>query len=330
MIPANLIINADDFGIDPRVSRAIALALEEGLINSFSVFPFTDDFHAAMLRDLALRFPDAHIGVHLSLVSPGEPGVSPGHPDGPAHFRNFLLSYFTGRFSLDHARSQWKAQIRHVGELIGGGRRVAHLDSHQHLHVLPALWNIAESLRIEFAIPRVRVPYESFLHNVTHRFPFGAAMQALAWMHRGADTPVFFGFRSSMKFTLAANIRGLESVLNHPERMHELMVHPALPPDVNDWGGNGDQASEAGKSTPKSSDLSVAKTGNSEARNQEKEMDELRKLKDFFRTRLGAQGAVGRFGLRGDSGLSGHEGGASRRRRPISGPASRGPTGGAA
>src|SRR4051812_48516555 len=69
-IPPNLIINADDFGLDARISRAIAKALDEGLINSFSVFPFADAYHHQLLKDVIKKHPEAKVGCHLSLINP--------------------------------------------------------------------------------------------------------------------------------------------------------------------------------------------------------------------------------------------------------------------
>jgi predicted glycoside hydrolase/deacetylase ChbG (UPF0249 family) len=126
-------------------------------------------------------------------------------------------------------KSIWKTQIEALGGHLGGTRRIAHLDSHQHLHVLPGLWTAAKELQKEYGIPRLRVPYESLRRGLTHRFPFGLCMQALAGLRVDRDAPGFIGFFSSMRFTLAENHAALERVLLEPGRRFELMVHPALP-----------------------------------------------------------------------------------------------------
>ncbi|MDQ3003585.1 MAG: ChbG/HpnK family deacetylase [Fibrobacterota bacterium] len=142
MIPANLIVNADDFGLDPRVSLAIAQCLDEGLINSFSVFPFADAFHDRLLREVLARHPGARVGAHLSMVSPAA-----GFREGKDHFREFLGRYLTGRYPSARVRREWKDQIEFVGRYLGGPDRLAHLDSHQHLHLMPGLWLAARSLQ---------------------------------------------------------------------------------------------------------------------------------------------------------------------------------------
>ncbi len=222
MIPANLIINADDFGLDARVSRAIGLCLDEGLINSFSVFPFFDSYTAALLGSILVKHPTVKVGAHLALVG----SAKEEHRD---HYKDFLRRYLSGKISAANVKAIWRAQIEDLGVHLGGTDRISHLDSHQHLHVLPGLWQAAKSLQEEFSIPRLRVPYESLVRAVGYRFPFGLGMQALARMRVGKDTPGFIGFFTSTCFTVEGNRSGLARVGRKPEKMFELMVHPALP-----------------------------------------------------------------------------------------------------
>lgn len=245
MIPANLIVNADDFGLDRRVSSAIAACLDEGLINSFSVYPFADPFHADLLKSILMRHPQVKVGAHLAVTGPDL-------ADHPGHFRDFLARYATGRFPAGRVGEMWRGQIKDLQAKLGGAA-LSHLDSHQHLHMLPGLWDAARSLQEEFRVPRLRVPYEGILRCAGDRFPFGMALQCLARLRAQAGTG-FIGFATSTRFTLDANRAGLERVLREPGSRFELMVHPALPgegPALGPGQGN--------------------------------ELEELRKLSDFFR-----------------------------------------------
>jgi predicted glycoside hydrolase/deacetylase ChbG (UPF0249 family) len=270
MIPANLTINADDFGLDERVSRAILLCLEEGLINSFSVFPFADSFHDRLLKDIVGRFPDVKIGVHMSMVGPSEICPLDNDPkefsEHKGHFLDFLARYMTGRYSVERVRQEWKSQIEFVGHYVGGAGNLAHLDSHQHLHVLPGLWPVAKALQREFGIPRLRVPYESLLRAVAYRFPFGIGLQALAWLRRERNSPAFIGFFSSTRFTLSANLCRLSRIQRGKAGRFELMVHPALPSMANPSDALGDRHSTVVPS-------------------QETEVGELRLLRDYLKAR---------------------------------------------
>ena len=243
MIPRNLIINADDFGLDIRVSKGIALCVEKGLINSFSVLPFSDSFHDDLLRSLIKRYPETKIGSHLSLIN--TPTLSPGSYEYPSlrehpnHYRDFLKLYFLGRYPAARIYKEWKAQIQFLGKYLGGPERLAHLDSHQHIHVLPGIWPVAVALQKEFGIPRLRVPYESLSGSIFYKFPFGFALQALALFRstnsraltQTGDRRRLLGFFTSTQFTVAANRKRLGNVIYHPEQEFELMVHPALPAD---------------------------------------------------------------------------------------------------
>jgi predicted glycoside hydrolase/deacetylase ChbG (UPF0249 family) len=249
MIPANLIINADDFGLDERVSRAIDLCLDEGLINSFSVFPFRDGLQGNLLQGILAKHPRVKVGAHLALIGSAEEE----HRD---HYKDFLRRYLTGRISAAEVKAIWRKQILELGGRLGGTDRIAHLDSHQHLHVLPGLWRAAVELQQEFGIPRVRVPYESLGRSVGYRFPFGLGMQMLARLRVKQDTPGFVGFFTSTCFTLEGNRGPLTRVHGYPGKRFELMVHPALP------GGSSE--------------------GTSLAPAQTDEVAELRKLKAFL------------------------------------------------
>jgi predicted glycoside hydrolase/deacetylase ChbG (UPF0249 family) len=289
MKPPNLLINADDFGIHPRVSLAIGRCLDEGLIDSFSALPFTDAFHSDLLRDIVARHPGAKIGAHLSL--PGK--VSGGKGDDPLHYRRVLADYFLGRIDPARVRADWEAHIRSLGSYLGGPERLAHLDGHQHVHILPGLWRAARSLQKQFAIPRLRVPYESLRRSLFHKFPFGAALQALALARRRSSDPRLLGFFTSTHFTVAGNMAGLREAVRRPEKAFELMVHPALPGVHPALPGVHPALPGVHPALPGVHPALPGPAGEAGLQpDQEREMDELRRLRDFFRTETRVSGAA--------------------------------------
>lgn len=256
----------------------MALCVERGLVNSFSVLPFSDPWHAALLKSLIARHPDVRVGAHLSFLDPqadATAGSLPGLKEHPGHFRDFLALYLKGRYPTARIYREWKAQILSLAEYLGGPERIAHLDSHQHLHVLPGIWPVAVALQEEFGIPRLRVPHESLRRALFHKFPFGAGFQALAalraYASRGRKGPGdrrrLLGFLTSTCFTVEANRAALESVLADPGTEYELMVHPALPPDP-------------GARDPEDPPAWMVQPG------QVREVEELERLRGFFRDRL--------------------------------------------
>jgi predicted glycoside hydrolase/deacetylase ChbG (UPF0249 family) len=272
LIPANLIINADDFGIDRRVSLAIAHCLEKGLINSFSVLPFEDTFLEELLKSLIKRFPEAQVGCHLSLL-----GLS-NLNESPHYYLDFLKLYLNGHFPGKKVYQIWKEQVLSLGNYLGGTDRIAHLDSHQHLHILPGIWPVTVALQKEFGIPRLRVPYESLWKSVFLKFPFGFGLQVLAFARmkenatkvQKGDRRQLLGFNTSTRFTLSGNRHLIQQILARPDRYFELMVHPAMPMD------NNPDNFLSRRDTSSLSKIPLV------AESQVEEVEELEKLRDFF------------------------------------------------
>jgi len=122
-----LIINADDLGYDPAVTRGILRAMREGVVSS-ATFMVNTPYSEAAARE-------AHrllIGLHLNLAR-GEP-VWPGFP------REFLEG---GAFSEPRAPTlpaeavehEARAQLERLATLLG--RPATHVDVHKHLHRHP-------------------------------------------------------------------------------------------------------------------------------------------------------------------------------------------------
>jgi chitin disaccharide deacetylase len=270
--PPGLLVNADDFGLDPRISLAIARCAREGLIHSLSAVPFRDAFHAGLLRELIAECPGIRIGAHLTLVefpylTSGGPAAADGAP--PRDFGAFLGPYLKGKVDAEWAYREWKAQIGLLASRLG--RVPDHLDSHQHLHLLPGLWGAASRLQAEFGIPRLRVPYESLGRALFHRFPGGLAMQALARFRKRAAAPAFIGFFTSTRFTVEANRAALRKA-GPAGRPCEVMVHPALgaaPVTADPAAGE-----RPGIDVPFRTRIHPG---------QEREIAELARLRDFYR-----------------------------------------------
>jgi predicted glycoside hydrolase/deacetylase ChbG (UPF0249 family) len=138
------IINADDFGASREVNEAIARARREGCLNSASLM--ADGPHAAEAAEFARANPDLSVGVHLEL----EGGFA----------KLLLRSIFARRALKRWAESEMRRQIEKAR---GMGIKIAHLDSHRHVHMIPALFDLARKLQKEYKIPRLRVVNESFI-----------------------------------------------------------------------------------------------------------------------------------------------------------------------
>ena len=141
----NILINADDFGRHPLINAAVAKACEMGLLRSATLMPGGIAFDGAV--DIARAHPALGVGIHLTLVN----GNPVSHPediptlvDETGHFYDnhgiFVKRYLTGKVFLEDVRRELFAQ---VGKMKETGLFITHIDSHQHMHMLPGVIDIA-------------------------------------------------------------------------------------------------------------------------------------------------------------------------------------------
>ena len=155
---ACLIVNADDYGYFRCVSKGILEAATHGVVTATGVFANTIHFgeHAAWLRDCDAL--DA--GVHLNLTD-GTPLTS----DLPKMLqrwsgrfpRTFAMAkaILSGAIKIDTVKREWRAQIERCLE---HGLKLRFLNSHEHMHMLPALLPVAKALARDYDIRHIRFP----------------------------------------------------------------------------------------------------------------------------------------------------------------------------
>ena len=155
-----LIVNADDFGLHAAVNHGIRDAYSGGIVTSTSLMAVGAAFDEAVA--IARDCPELGVGVHLTLVGarPVASAVASlvdGKGDFCASYPVFLRRYLQGTIRRDEVARELAAQIEKVTQ---AGIRPTHLDSHQHLHVVPGISAIVLDLARRFAIPAVRIPAE--------------------------------------------------------------------------------------------------------------------------------------------------------------------------
>ncbi len=129
----HLIVNADDYGRTPGVSRGIREAHLRGIVTSTTVMtnmPGVEDALSQALQEC----PGLGLGVHLVLTS-GQPvlpaadvpSLTEGRPEFPALAKQ---THRLGRLAPADAKAEWRAQIARF--VVLAGRAPDHLDSHHH------------------------------------------------------------------------------------------------------------------------------------------------------------------------------------------------------
>lgn len=127
-----LILNADDLGYDPAVTRGILRSMREGVVSSTTFMVNTPHSQSAALavREAA---PLA-IGLHLNLAR-GVP-LSPGFPE--ALLADGMLSEaHAAALTPEVVEAETHAQLARLELLLG--QVATHLDVHKHLHRHPGV-----------------------------------------------------------------------------------------------------------------------------------------------------------------------------------------------
>jgi len=142
-LPFNIIANADDFGWDLSVNKAILYCYEKGYINSTSLMTNKSGFEDAV-EMIHTRPVIKNVGIHVNFFS--------GQPNSDFPGKKYLLPNGNWDMSktsklinfMDAQAKAWffnevEAQIQ---KAINAGVNLIHLDSHLHLHTLPAFYNL--------------------------------------------------------------------------------------------------------------------------------------------------------------------------------------------
>lgn len=116
-----LVLNADDFGYDPSVSRGIVEAMRRGVVSSTTMMVNTPSSEAAAADAAGLA-----IGLHLNLVC--FRALSTGAP---------LEKHTLFTLTADFVERETEAQLDRLEALLG--RPATHLDAHHHAHRAPAV-----------------------------------------------------------------------------------------------------------------------------------------------------------------------------------------------
>jgi len=160
--PARLIVNADDFGLCDAVNRGIAQAHDHGIVTSASLLPTGDALDHAV--QLARARPALDLGIHLSLTQTRPVLPPPRIPSlvaGGGRFHRDWRAFFS-RYAHKHVRrTDIDAELRaQIEKALGTGLSFSHLDSHQHVHMLPGVLPIVVRLAADYGIGAVRFPNE--------------------------------------------------------------------------------------------------------------------------------------------------------------------------
>lgn len=228
-------------------------AHDEGIVTACSVVANGRHFEPAM--DLLRDRPGLDVGVHLTLV--GERPLSPpgrvrslvdGNGAFLKDFRAFTRRYLLGGIAPAEVEEELRRQIE---RLQATGLPVVHANSHQHLHVLPKVFEIVLRLAGEHRIPFVRIPREPAARGLSPRsLQIGILNRIGDRARRRLDGAVRATDRTvGVVAAGGLTVEKLTRILDDVEGLTELVCHPGLGDETlgaaYDWGYGWDRETAA-------------------------------------------------------------------------------------
>jgi len=235
-----LIINADDFGLCHSVNEAILDVYKAGNLTSATLMVGMPGAEEA--AQMAADNPGLGVGLHFTLTE-GKPLT--GAPSLTDEGGRFLKRYdlirrvMTGRARTEEIADEFRAQLRRLRDL---GVTPTHVDSHQHLHMVPAIFRAvqpiasAEELPIRLAVPSIapglvwRKPVK-WLKQQVHRRNYRKLLRGAAFRHNDRlvsihDYPAIPEEKPAIFTDLLTPFSGTGDVV-------EMFIHPYKPePDL--------------------------------------------------------------------------------------------------
>jgi predicted glycoside hydrolase/deacetylase ChbG (UPF0249 family) len=153
-----LIVNADDYGRSPGVSKGILHAHRRGIVTSTTVMINQPGVKSQLAE--ALAYSKLGIGLHL-VFSAWRPILPPGTvPDlvdsGGQFLDQHTLWARAETLSLKQLQVELLAQIERFATL--AGRLPDHLDCHHFVHLYPPFFQVYADLASQFHLP-LRIPF---------------------------------------------------------------------------------------------------------------------------------------------------------------------------
>ncbi len=195
-----LIINADDFGISRTVNQAIVDGFKNGILTSTSIMPNMPAFEDAIRKLKSIG--EIGLGVHLNITEYKSKLRTKEKNsklyDNEGKFNNNFFQILAKSndedfmFEVEHEfRSQIEAVLKYF--------KPDHLNSHNHVHSIPKIFNLVCKLAKEYEIPAVRTQYEPFY--LTDKFKDKS--QWKNWLNK--DFYVNFAKREILKYFTEIN-----------------------------------------------------------------------------------------------------------------------------
>lgn len=230
-----LIVNADDLGLSPSVNTAIFDVFRAGNLSSATLLVDMPGTADAVQR--AKDHPGLGIGLHFCLTEGRAlTGLSAlTGADGTFLDRTTLVKRaFQGRVSAAEVRRELEAQL---DRMAGLGLRPTHVDSHQHVHMVPRIFQAMLPVLREAGLPVRMVDPPGNAVRLALGRPRKALKQWVNQRFAAVDRARFSGRTNDVLVSIhdldeagpydAATYAGLLAGTRADQRV-EVMVHPYI------------------------------------------------------------------------------------------------------
>jgi predicted glycoside hydrolase/deacetylase ChbG (UPF0249 family) len=218
-----IIVNADDFGYNIAINKAILRSFQSMLITSTSLMVNMPGFEDAVQLVSTQRFLSKKIGLHLNLTE--------GYPlsqeirkcrrfcDGSGLFiyhRKQPLFFLTPQ-EQKAIYQEMKAQIE---KMIQAGIIPSHLDSHHHVHTEWAIMKLAIRLGKEYGVKKIRLTRNMGKQKGYSKKAYKYFLNGYLKHFAGITGTNYFGDIDDMREMMKARPPKGKTI--------EIMVHPCL------------------------------------------------------------------------------------------------------
>ena len=173
MADKNFILNVDDFGISRDLNKTIEEGMHLGLLKSASLVANGSAFEDAV--NIISNNTDLGIGIHLNITY----GKSlcedlDSLTDNDTNFNNSYWQLLIKAYNPKEKdfMPQLEREFRRQIEKIMSKTKVTHIDSHQHIHSIPPIFDLVCRLAKEYGIKQVRTHFEKlyFVPEISRHF----------------------------------------------------------------------------------------------------------------------------------------------------------------
>ena len=246
----SLIVTADDVGLHRGMTEGAIRAHRDGIVTACSVVANGAAFEHAVerLRDV----PKLEVGVHLALV---EERPLAGHVPSLVGANELFHESYTAFAPRYAARMIRMSEVEHelrmqVERVLGTGLEVTHLNGHQHLHLLPRIFELVHLMAEEYGVGYIRTVSEPL--RAPGVSPLRRASVAmLSRLGRRARRHCAFVATNDRTIGVlqAGRIQEVQPLLAEVEGITELVCHPGVGDaqlaEAYQWGYGWDAETEA-------------------------------------------------------------------------------------